>query len=225
MSSLNKARLEISTSKNAIIKLTKEKNSNSAQQNSNQQKQIIADKVGGKSALELSTELTDLKKKFAKEFEKEKSNGLQQQKKIQLLEQKITLQGKELIVKENTINTLKQALDAKKDKESNLATLNKMQDLKQAEVKEQKQDQAQIKTLLIRIKDLESNEIKFKQEIKKLSFQIESSKKSAEVKKDGASDKIRIMEKKLEEAKQKEIELLKKIETLTLSLKKFTRAA
>ena len=76
-----------------------------------------------------------------------------------------------------------------------------------------------------KIRDLETKESVFKQEIRKLHFKLEASEKNVKALKDENAEKTKLLEKKLEAGKLKEVELLKKIEELGGLLKKVSKAA
>jgi hypothetical protein len=61
--------------------------------------------------------------------------------------------------------------------------------------------------------------------VKKLSFKVESQEKNLRVIQNDATEKQRMLDQKLRAAKNKEVELLKRIEELTTSLKKASKVA
>ncbi len=81
------------------------------------------------------------------------------------------------------------------------------------------------KEMATKLKDTEAREAVLKQEIKKLTFKIEQSEKNVKVIQAEHQEKAKLLERKLEGAKTKEIELLKKIDELTALLKKATKVA
>lgn len=76
-----------------------------------------------------------------------------------------------------------------------------------------------------KLKDAEAREAALKQEVKKLALKIDTSEKNLKVIQTESAEKAKLLERKLEAAKAKEIELLKKVEELTALLKKATKAA
>ncbi len=76
-----------------------------------------------------------------------------------------------------------------------------------------------------RLKELEDREATHRVEIKRLAYKLESQEKNLKVVQTDATEKQKLLEQKLKSAKLKEMELLRRIEELTASLKKASKVA
>lgn len=140
------------------------------------------------------------------------------EKRFTLIEQKYFSLQKELQEKDSTITKIKGEL---------LKATTKLS------TKEQASETASAanntpnanKELQTKMREFESKEATYKQEIKKLTFKLEAGEKNVKAVRDEFADKAKIMSEKLEAAKLKEVELLKKIEELGGLLKKASKAA
>lgn len=237
---LSKARAELSAGKNNILKLLKEhENTNELKKKKISELELKVALLGKKLESSASagqgektdnTQANDISKQYeqrirALESERQKqleANNLSNRK-LTLLEQKISASQRELQTKEKEIADLKALL--MKVKTLQPKTEAAEQTPAKEKEREERREEPQLKALAMRIRDMEAKEINYKQEIKKLQFQIENNKKSAEASSGETGGKLKLIEKKLEEAKAKERELLKKIDDLSQALKKVNRAA
>ncbi|MGZ3706845.1 MAG: hypothetical protein ACXVA8_12525, partial [Bdellovibrionota bacterium] len=143
-----------------------------------------------------------------------RDNATHEQRRATLLEQKYTNLYKELANKDRELNDLRNTVSRlRKDQ-------NHDRSAKTASASEEAKD-----NLLPKLKELEERESFFKQEVKKLSFKVEAHEKNIRAVQNDAAEKQRLIDQKLKEAKTKEVELLKRIEELTNSLKKASKAA
>jgi hypothetical protein len=76
-----------------------------------------------------------------------------------------------------------------------------------------------------KIKEFEQRETVLKQELRKLQFKLDNHDKNLKAQQQEAAEKAKLMEQKLQGAKTRELELLKKIEELSSALKKAAKAA
>jgi len=142
-----------------------------------------------------------------------RDNATHEQRRAVLLEQKYTNLYKELAGKDRELNDLR----------NTAAKLRKEQGHDRT-AKAAASDEAK-ENYLPKLKELEERESFFKQEVKKLSFKVEAHEKNIRAVQNDAAEKQRLIDQKLKEAKTKEVELLKRIEELTNSLKKASKAA
>lgn len=76
-----------------------------------------------------------------------------------------------------------------------------------------------------KLKEAEAREMALKQEIKKLTFKVDNQEKNSKAIQNEAAEKAKLLEGKLQAAKTRELELLKKVEELSAALKKAAKAA
>lgn len=137
---------------------------------------------------------------------------LHEQKRVSLFEQKYSHLYKEISVKEREINDLKSTFaKMRKDQANKQNSQTASGDIGDRSPEKQK--------------DAEDRELSYKQELRKLTFKLESQEKNTKAIQNEAAEKFKMLDVKLKAAKAKEIELLKKIEELTNSLKKAVKAA
>lgn len=137
----------------------------------------------------------------------------QEQKRLAMYEQKYSLLFKDIAAKDKEIQELK-------------ASLLKMR--KEHGIDENRPGgnaSAQGAELTAKLKDFEQREQALKQELRKLQFKLDSQEKNLKAQQNEAGEKAKLMEQKLQTAKARELELLKKIEELTSALKKAAKAA
>jgi hypothetical protein len=134
------------------------------------------------------------------------------QKKHAMLELKYSSLYKENAQKEREVNDLKSAVNK----------LRREQTQKQQKQAEEGSGPGNLAT---EIKEASEREIHYKQEIKKLSFKLENQEKNIRSMQNDAVEKAKLLDQKLKAAKVKEVELLKRIEELTINLKKAIKAA
>ncbi len=130
------------------------------------------------------------------------------------MEQKYAALYKDLTSKDKEIKELKAAA-LKAKKESNEKNQNN-QNATTANT---------VDTTAKQLKDAESREQAFKQEIRKLTFKVDNHEKNVRAIQSEAAEKAKLMDQKLQAAKSKELELMKKIEDLSAALKKASKAA
>lgn len=137
-----------------------------------------------------------------------------EQKRAAMLEQRHTQLNKELAAKEKEIVDLKASLlRARKEIEKG--------DGASAGARAQNNGSGDAG----KIKELETREAALKQEVKKLLFKAENYDKNVKAIQAEFSEKTKLLEQKLQGAKAKEIELLKKVDELSHALKKAQKAA
>jgi hypothetical protein len=137
-----------------------------------------------------------------------------EQKKLALIEQRYSTLYKEIAAKDKEIKDLKvDLIKLRKEGISNAASV------------AASSKQASTDSPIAKIKDLEAREAALKQELRKVAFRLENQEKNLKVIQTEATEKAKLMEQKLQAAKTKELELLKRIEELSNSLKKSARAA
>lgn len=181
--------------------------------NYQQQNELTADKNSkNETTAKLEQSIRSLENEKSQIHEK----YLNEQKKFSLLEQKYNNLFKDSMKKDKDILDLR----------SETLKLKKESDQKSKEDGNGKNATGAIEAGgTTKIKDLELKELKLKQELKKALFKIESQEKGVKAHQQEFADKLKLMEQKLQAAKTKEIDLLKKIEELSVSLKKASKAA
>lgn len=138
-----------------------------------------------------------------------------EQKKVSIYEQKYSTLYKELGIKDKEIMDLKATLiKIKKEGTTNPASG------ATAGAKDSATD-----TSAAKIKELEAREGVLKQELRKVMFKLENQEKNVKFIQAEAAEKTKLLEQKLQGAKTKEVELLKKIDELSAALKKASKAA
>jgi hypothetical protein len=233
---INQLKNEVAKSKNMSIQLLREKEQ-IIKQKTNRITELESNiasnqKIHGGSTAEISTQTQavikelDTKVKIL-EADKTKSRELlgQAQKKISILEQKISTKDREGAQKDRELGELKSQvhkLQAQIQKKDEAAASHQTHAV---DKKEQRLESQAEKEALMKMREFEQKETAYKQEIKKLQFKADSTDKTIKGIKDEAAEKIKLMEKKLEAAKTKEIDLLKKIDELNSTIKKNNRAA
>jgi chromosome segregation ATPase len=141
-----------------------------------------------------------------------RENIVIEQKRITMMEQKYSSLFRELSLRDREITELKAAVNKlRKDHAARQG--------RDGDSPDGKKDLAQ------HLREVEERETGHKQEIKKLTFKLESQEKSFRVMHHDSSEKLKLLDQKLKEAKTKEVELLKRVEELTHNLKKFMKAA
>jgi hypothetical protein len=151
---------------------------------------------------------------------------VQEQKRFALLELKFRDLHKDLGEKDKQISDIKMSLIKA---EQTIASKPQKNDAK-AEAKAAAAAaapgaNAADKDLATKLKETETREHNLKQEVKKLMFKAEQAEKNSKVVQTESGEKAKLLERKLEAAKTKEIELLKKIDELNTLLKKATKVA
>jgi hypothetical protein len=138
-----------------------------------------------------------------------------EQKKVTVLEQKYTTLYRDIGVKDKELSDLKaQLLKLKKEATAGAA------EAKAAAASSGAQDGASAK-----LKESEARENVLKQELRKLAFKVENNEKNVKAIQQEADEKNKLLEQKLQAAKAKELELIKKVEDLSALLKKASKAA
>ncbi len=140
-----------------------------------------------------------------------KENIDNERKRAALLEQKYAQVHKDIVAKDREILELK-ANFAKLRKDSEKAVRNASGD--------DKKDSSPG-----RLKELEDREAVTKQEMKRVSFKLESMEKTHRAQQAELTDKVKLYEQKLKQAKAREVDLLRKIDELASTLKKAVNKA
>lgn len=139
-----------------------------------------------------------------------------EQKKVTSYEQRYTALHKDLSARDVELREIKgQLLKARKELAANAASSGAA-----AQNAGPNQD-----GLAAKLKESEANEISLKQELKKAAFKAETTEKHMKASQNESTEKIKLLEQKLQGAKAKEVELLKKVEELMSALKKASKAA
>jgi len=142
---------------------------------------------------------------------------LREEKKVTAFEQKYSALYKEITQKDKELNEMKVMLvKARKEQSAALAA---------AASASGGAGVANIEALNAKVKDAETRDASSRQELKKMSFKIEQHDKNVKAIQSESVEKIKLLEQKLQGAKTKELELLKKIDELNLALKKAAKAA
>lgn len=137
-----------------------------------------------------------------------------EQKRVAIFEQKYTALYKDLSAKDKELNELKAIVfKMKKDQQAAATAASPT-----ATAANNGNDAA-------RAKESEARENALKVELRKLSFKLENNDKNVKAIQTEASEKIKLLEQKLQGAKAKEVDLLKKIDDLAAALKKAAKAA
>jgi hypothetical protein len=151
----------------------------------------------------------------ASELEKNQLNekATNEQKKVANLEQKYSTIFKEVAAKEKEIGKLKAAVvKIRKESTSSAGDINGAAS-------------AGNDSIAQKLKETELRENTLKQELRKLAFKLEHADKNVKAIQNEAAEKNKLLEQKLQSAKIKEVELLKKIDELSAALKKAAKAA
>ncbi len=135
-----------------------------------------------------------------------------EQKRVASLEQKYSLLHREISVKEREINDLKSSFSKMRKEQANKQSA-PVGPIEGADKNNEK------------IREVEEREAMHKLELRKLSFKLESQEKNIKAIQQESAEKLKILDQKLKLAKAKEIEQLKKIDELTVLLKKAAKAA
>lgn len=138
-----------------------------------------------------------------------------EQKKVAALELKYTTLYKDLAGKDKEIGELKTVL-IKIRKEGTAGTSGAAGNA----VKD-----AAAEANVIKLRETETRETALKQELRKVMFKLENQDKNVKAIQADAAEKAKLWEQKLQGAKAKELELLKKIDELANALKKASKAA
>jgi hypothetical protein len=151
----------------------------------------------------------------ASELEKNQLNekASNEQKKVAILEQKYSTIFKEVAAKEKEIGELKAAVVKIRKESTSSAGANGGA------------ASANSDSIAQKLKETELRENTLKQELKKLAFKLEHADKNVKAIQNEAAEKNKLLEQKLQGAKTKEVELLKKIDELSAALKKAAKAA
>lgn len=172
----------------------------------------------GNLATEAKETITRLEQSLrASENEKNQLNerANREQKKVAVLEQKYTTLYRDIGVKDKELSELKaQLIKLKKEASTGAA------EAKAAAASSGAQDNASAK-----LKESEAREFALKQELRKLAFKVENNEKNVKAIQQEAAEKSKLLEQKLQAAKAKELELIKKVEDLSALLKKASKAA
>ncbi|RZA05085.1 MAG: hypothetical protein EOP11_13625 [Proteobacteria bacterium] len=140
-----------------------------------------------------------------------------EEKKVTAFEQKYSALYKDLTQKDKELNELKAMLvKARKEQSAALAAAASASGGAGA---------SNIDTLNAKVKDAETREAASKQELRKMSFKIENNEKNVKAIQAESVEKIKLLEQKLQGAKTKEVELLRKLDELSAALKKASKAA
>jgi hypothetical protein len=176
-----------------------------AQANEAAPAQFLQEAIG---KLESSLKVSELEKNQLTE------KALNEQKKLTLLEQKYSTLFKEVAAKDKEISELKAAMvKIRKENATGAASAASSGGIQTPE------------SVIQKLKETEARENALKQELKKIAFKLEHSEKNVKAIQNEASEKSKLLEQKLQGAKTKEVELLKKIEELSAALKKAAKAA
>lgn len=135
-----------------------------------------------------------------------------EQKRVTIFEQKYSSLYKDISLKEREINDLKAAFGKIRKEKSSVST----NQASSPEISEKTSEKS---------KEADDRESTYKQELRKLTFKLESQEKNTKAIQNESAEKLKMLDQKLKIAKAKEIELLKKIEDLMSSLKKAVKAA
>lgn len=234
LASVTEAKASLSQKRNELMKQLKEKDNNvitlQKQIDEFERKLASADRKiaelsqGNATATQRTTAATSLK---TVELEKQQlTESLEiEKKKTSMVEAKFQQLKLDLTNKDKEIIELKQSVEKhKKDvhKVASAAAETQANAKKEAAVAK---NQGQEKELQAKIRELVGKEDAYKLEIKKLTFKLENAEKASKGAHGESADKIKLLEKKLEEAKSKEIELTKKVDELSQAAKKQAKAA
>ncbi|MGE3260371.1 MAG: hypothetical protein AB7K68_01195 [Bacteriovoracia bacterium] len=138
-----------------------------------------------------------------------------EQRRYAALEQKYNALYKELSAKDKDINELK----------SGMLKLRKENDKNENAAAAAKSATAVSSNDSAKVKELELRETALKQELKKMVFKVENNEKNVKAIQNESAEKMKLFEQKLQAAKAKELELLKKIDDLAALVKKASKAA
>jgi hypothetical protein len=133
-----------------------------------------------------------------------------EQRKLALMENKYSALYKDIAAKDKEIKDLK----------STVAKLRKDDLSKMSVVSMSANEGAESK-----LKELESRELLLKQEVRKLAFKLDNHEKNVKAIQAESTEKSKLMEQKLQAAKAKELELLKRLDELSSALKKASKVA
>lgn len=136
----------------------------------------------------------------------------QEQKRVSMYEQKYAQLFKDISAKDKEIQDLKQIM-LKFRKEHGI------DDARPGAAGSQQGESP------AKMKEFEQREAAMKQELRKLQFKLDNHEKNLKAQQQEAAEKAKLMEQKLQTAKTRELELLKKIEDLSTALKKVAKAA
>ena len=155
-----------------------------------------------------------------KAAENEKSQLLEkfarEEKKVAVFEQKYSALYKDLGQKDKELNEVKSMLiKARKEQSAALA----------AAAANNSGSGGSSAELAAKLKEADSRESAFKQELRKMAFKIENHDKNVKAIQAESAEKTKLLEQKLQSAKAREVELLRKIEELSVALKKAAKAA
>ncbi|RZA07546.1 MAG: hypothetical protein EOP11_07390 [Proteobacteria bacterium] len=140
-----------------------------------------------------------------------------EEKKVSAFEQKYSALYKDITQKDKELNELKGMLvKARKEQSAALAAAASASGGASA---------TNIDALNARVKESEAREANSKQELRKMAFKIENHDKNVKAIQAESVEKIKLLEQKLQGAKTKEVELLRKIDELSSALKKASKAA
>lgn len=159
------------------------------------------------SKLEASLKASELEKNQLQE------KALNEQKKVAIFEQKYSTLFKEVSAKDKEIGELKAAVVKIRKESAAGSNSSNSNNTTGGDSTSQK------------LKEAETREALLKQELKKIAFKLEHSEKNVKAIQNEAAEKNKLLEQKLQNAKTKEVELLKKIEELSAALKKAAKAA
>jgi predicted nucleic acid-binding Zn-ribbon protein len=166
--------------------------------------EALAKLEGGLKAAE--TEKAQLVDKLARE-----------EKKVTAFEQKYSALYKEITQKDKELNELKTMLvKARKEQSAALAAAANANGSGGA---------TNVESLNAKVKEAETREAATRQELKKMAFKIENNDKNVKAIQAESVEKIKLLEQKLQAAKTKEVDLLRKIDELSVALKKAAKAA
>lgn len=140
---------------------------------------------------------------------------VREEKKVSSFEQKYSALYKDLGQKDKEVNELKSMLvKARKEQSAALAS-----------AAAGGAGAPGTDALTAKLKEAETKEAASRQELKKMAFKIENHDKNVKAIQAESIEKIKLLEQKLQAAKAKEVELLKKVEELSVALKKAAKAA
>lgn len=230
---ISQANKDISQKRNELLRLVKakdaqaenlgrkiselEKRVEQAQSSASMQLSAAKESAGSSPALQEAIGKLEAGLKAA---ENEKNQLLEkltrEEKKVTAFEQKYSALYKDLGQKDKELNEVKSMLiKARKEQSAALA----------AAAASSSGAGGSSAELAAKLKEADAKESAFKQEIRKMAFKIENHDKNVKAIQAESAEKTKLLEQKLQSAKAREVELLRKIEELSAALKKAAKAA
>ncbi|NUM88201.1 MAG: hypothetical protein HUU37_03265 [Bdellovibrionales bacterium] len=238
---LNKARQELSQKRNEILRLMKDGEGSISKYKHRiadlesrldyHAKELAAAKAKSANVPDTAAakNLEGLVRTLEREKQVQEEKLVQEQKRAQLLEKKSAALFRDLGEKDKEIQNLKDALHKS---EAAVASVTREPSVKQESKRgsveaamEAAKSTSNPNDPAAKLKETEARETTLKQEVRKLTLKVDTAEKNLKVVQTEAAEKAKLLERKLEAAKAKEIDLLKKVEELTALLKKATKAA